>query len=120
MAGLLSYSRDEAAALPLSARTVETVIARSRTAVLAQLALSVGVVVVLGWTGDHTTGWIGWLFNAAAILSLWGVLATVLSAWDHFRVSAALKKTAAAELARADDPKKFWWTYRGVFPFSWT
>ena len=37
MAGVLRFSRQDAAALPLTPETVETVIARTRTANLAQM-----------------------------------------------------------------------------------
>lgn len=120
MAHILRFTRAEAASLPLTTQTVTEVITRSRRAVLAQLALSAALVAGLVWIADHSTGWLSGAGYAAAALAMWGVLATVLSAWDHFRVSLPLKKIAASAIARERDPKRFWWAYRGVFPLSWT
>ncbi|HCQ65169.1 MAG TPA: hypothetical protein DIU07_08430 [Rhodobacteraceae bacterium] len=116
MGGFVSFSRDDAVALPLTTRTVETVITRTRAANLVQVGLSVSLVagiLVIGWT---TSGWVSGLCYAVAALGMWGILATVLSLWDHFRAASALRKQAQADIARGTDPTKFWWAHRGVFP----
>ena len=117
MAGLLSFSRKDAVALPLTPQTVDTVIARTRTATLAQLALSVAVVAGLVAVAALTTGWVSGLCYGAAALAMWGLLAALLSTWDHFRAASPLRRHARADIARDPDPMRFWRAHRGVFPF---
>jgi len=112
----LCFSRDDAVALPLTTRTVDTVIARTRRANLAQVGLSVSLVAGLVLIGRSASGWVSGLCYAAAALGMWGILATGLSTWDHFRAAAPLRKQAQADMDRDPDPKKFWWVHRGVFP----
>jgi hypothetical protein len=116
MAGLLSFSREDAVALPLTRQTVEIVIARTRFANLVQMWLSVALVAGLLLIGRTTSGWVSGLCYAAAALGMWGILATGLSTWDHFRAATPLRKQAQADIARDPDPKTFWWAHRGVFP----
>ena len=66
MAGLLSFSRDDAVALPLTTRTVETVIARTRTANLVQAGLAVSLVAGLVLIGRTASGWISGLLYGLA------------------------------------------------------
>ncbi len=116
MAGLLSFSRDDAVALPLTSQTVDTVIARTRRVNLVQMGLSVSLVAGLVVIGRSASGWVSGVCYAVAALAMWGILATVLSTWDHFRAAAPLRRQAQADIARDPDPKRFWWAHRGVFP----
>lgn len=120
MAGLLSFSRAEAVALPLTAETVKTVISGTRKANLNQLVLALALSAALWWAASLVTGGPAWILAAVAALSSWGILATGLSTWDHFRVSIPLGKTAESEIAKQSDPEKFWWVHRGLFPVAWT
>ncbi len=116
MAGLLSFSRQDAVALPLTRRNVDNVIARTRAANLVQLGLSVALVAGLLWVAGSVTGRVAWLFYATAAVAAWAIPATGLSTWDHFRTAATLRKRAQADLSGENDPKAFWWAHRGVFP----
>jgi len=115
--GLLSYSRRDAAALPLSEATVETVIARTRTAVLAQLLVAIGIVAGLLLAGRAASGTLAMLFYGLAALAMWGLLGAALSTWDHFRTAAPLRAHLGLDLARESDPAKFWRAHRGLFPY---
>lgn len=120
MAGLMSFSRAEAVAMPLTAETVKTVITGTRRANLNQLVLALALSAVLWWVASLVTGALAWFLAAVAALSSWGILATGLSTLDHFRVSIPLGKTAESEIARQGNPEKFWRAHRGVFPVAWT
>ena len=120
MASLLSFTRADAAALPLTPEAVTTVIAATRRAVVAQLGLAVAVSAGLLLASRATTGALALGLGGLGLIALWGVLATLLSAWDHARVSARLDRHALDEIAREGDPVKFWRAHRGLFPYSWS
>ena len=119
MAGPLSFTRAEAAARPLTPETVAEVIAEARRAVLGQILLAVGVSTALLLVARSTSGLLSTLIAGIGLVSLWGVLATLMAAWDHARTSALLRKQASTEIARESDPAKFWWAHRGLFPIAW-
>lgn len=119
MAGILRYGRTQAAALPLSEATVDSVIATSRRVVLTQLAVFTAIVAGLVWLAVQSTGLLVWVFGGAATLAAWGVWGALFATFNHFVASFALRRNARTELARETDPKKFWWTHREVFPLAW-
>jgi len=120
MAGLLRFTRAEAATRPLTPGGVAAVIAQTRRVVLAQLLMAVAVSTALLLVARSTSGLVSTIIAGIGFVSLWGVLATLLSAWDHARVSALLRKQASTEIARESDPVKFWWAHRGLFPYAWS
>lgn len=120
MAGRLSFTRDEAAALPLTPEGVARVIAEARARVQAQLGLATAASAALLLASRMSSGGVAMGLAGLGFLSLWGVLATALSAWDHARVAAHLRKHAATEIARQSDPVRFWRAHRGLFPFAWS
>jgi len=117
MAGLLRFSRKDAVALLLTRSGVETVIAQTRAANLIQLALAALLVAICALVGASTGRPVSGLFYGMAALAMWAVLATALSAWDHFRTAAPLRKLSPADLARETDPARFWRAHRGLFPW---
>ncbi|GKY86735.1 hypothetical protein [Sinisalibacter aestuarii] len=120
MAGLLSFTRNDAAALPLTPEGIAIVIAATRRAILARLGLAVAISAALLLLARATGGMLSLAFAGLGLLSLWGVLAGLLAAWDHARASAALRRHIPANIARESDPVKFWRAYRGLFPYSWS
>ncbi|SMH49212.1 hypothetical protein [Maritimibacter sp. HL-12] len=119
MAGILSYGRDEAAALPLSEATVEAVIVTSRRVCLTQLAVSAALVGGLVWVALQSSGVMVWLSAGLATFAAWGLWGALFATLNHFIASIPLRRNATAEIARETDPKKFWWTHREVFPLAW-
>ncbi|GGD37771.1 hypothetical protein [Sinisalibacter lacisalsi] len=119
MAGILSYGRKEAAALPLSEATVEAVIAKARRVCLTQLAAFAALVGGLVWGAVQADGLVVWLSAGLATLAAWGLWGALFATLNHFIASIPLRRNAAAEIARETDPKKFWWTHREVFPLAW-
>ncbi len=110
----LAFSRGDAAALPLTDATIETVIARTRTANLVQMLAAVVLVAGLLLAGRQTGAPLSAAFFGAAALAAWGLLATALSTWDHFRAAKALRGRVG--LAPGTDPAAFWAAHRGLFP----
>ena len=117
MAGVLRFSRQDAAALPLTPETVETVIARTRTANLAQMLVAILLVAGLLLAGRSVSGAFAPLFYGGAALAMWGVLGAALSTWDHFRTARPLRTHPGLDLARESDPRRFWQAHRGLFPY---